>query len=57
MKPKEKETKENTIKWLFWHINEINTNALSQEISKEDLMLNEKTLKEISDCIEWVKSK
>lgn len=57
MTAKEKAIKENTIKWLFWHINEINNNALSQELSKEDIALNEKTLKEISDCIEWVKSK
>jgi len=57
MTAKENAIKEITIKWLYWHINEINNNALSQEISTEDIGLNAKILKEISDCIEWVKSK
>ena len=47
--------KNETIKWLTWHINEINNNALAQNIPKEDKIQNEKMKKEISECIKWVK--
>ena len=50
-------TKEKVIKWLLWHVDEINNNALSQKINEEDEKLNNKDLEELAECIKWVKSK
>ena len=49
--------KEETIKWLTYHIDEINNNALSTVISEEDTIKNQELVDEITKCIEWVKTK
>lgn len=47
--------KNETIKWLQWHLDEIINNSLGQSMSQEDTELNQKEFKEIEKCIEWVK--
>jgi len=55
MKNTQATKKENTIKWLTYHIDEMANNALAQKISEEDTKLNDKIREEILECIEWVK--
>lgn len=57
MTPKEKTIKENTIKWLLWNVDEINNNHVAMRMPKEDEKLNDKDLKELMECINWVQSK
>jgi hypothetical protein len=47
--------KQETIKWLEFHLDEIMNNALAQSMSEEDKELNQKDFEEIKKCIEWVK--
>ncbi len=49
--------KEKTIKWLQYHIDEIESNMLAMKMSEEDYELNQKDIDELKKCIKWVMSK
>jgi hypothetical protein len=49
--------KENVLKWLKFHQQEIINNQLAMNISKEDEKLNDKIYDEIQECIDYVKEK
>jgi hypothetical protein len=53
----EKEIKEKTIKWLSWHMDEINNNILAVKMTTDDKELYYKDLKEIQECIDYVRNK
>lgn len=49
--------KENVLKWLKFHQNELAQNALAMDISKEDKKQNDIIYDEIQECIDYVKEK